>query len=194
MIDTQGKLLISPPNMPDPRFRRTVVYIWRHDVSGAAGVVINKRCQQPDFKHVCAEGLIKRLPKVNHPVYYGGPILTNVVGVLHSTDFILSSTNTLTEDNVGFTLDRKLLEVIANGEGPKNKLITLGMANWGSGQLEEEIEHPRNPAMSWLLLDYDEKFVFGQLDEDKPDDLWENCVTQAVKNKTQEITSKLFKD
>ena len=163
-------------------------------MSGAAGVVINKRCQQPDFKHVCAEGLIKRLPKVNHPVYYGGPILTNVVGVLHSTDFILSSTNTLTEDNVGFTLDRKLLEVIANGEGPKNKLITLGMANWGSGQLEEEIEHPRNPAMSWLLLDYDEKFVFGQLDEDKPDDLWENCVTQAVKNKTQEITSKLFKD
>ena len=43
MIDTQGKLLIAPPNMPDPRFRKTVVYIWRHDVSGAAGVVINKR-------------------------------------------------------------------------------------------------------------------------------------------------------
>ena len=43
MIDTQGKLLIAPPNMPDPRFRKTVVYIWRHDVSGAAGVVINKK-------------------------------------------------------------------------------------------------------------------------------------------------------
>ena len=90
--------------------------------------MINKKCQQPDFKHICNEGIIHRLPKVNHPVYYGGPILTNVVGVLHSTDFILTSTNTLTEDKVGFTLDRKMLEVIARGDGPKNKLITLGMA------------------------------------------------------------------
>lgn len=32
-------MLISPPNMPDPRFRKTVVYIWRHDVSGAAVAV-----------------------------------------------------------------------------------------------------------------------------------------------------------
>ena len=101
MIDTQGKLLIAPPNMPDPRFRKTVVYIWRHDVSGAAGVVINKKCQQPDFKHICNEGLVHRLPKVNHPVYYGGPILTNVVGVLHSTEYTLSSTNTLAEGQGG---------------------------------------------------------------------------------------------
>jgi len=194
MIDTQGKLLIAPPNMPDPRFRKTVVYIWRHDVSGAAGVIINKKCQQPDFKHICNEGMVHRLPKVNHPVYYGGPVLTNVVGVLHSTDFVLSSTNTLTEDSVGFTLDRKMLEVIAKGDGPNNMLITLGMANWTTGQLEEELEHPRNPAMSWLIMDYDEKFVFGQLDEDKPDELWESCVSQAIRNKTQEITSKIFKD
>ena len=65
MIDTQGKLLIAPPNMPDPRFAKSVVYIWRHDVSGAAGVIINKRCQQPTFKHVCHEGGIKK--KANGP-------------------------------------------------------------------------------------------------------------------------------
>jgi len=194
MIDTQGKLLIAPPNMPDPRFRKSVIYVWRHDVSGAAGVMINKKCQQPDFKHICNEGLVHRLPKVNHPVYYGGPVLTNVVGVLHSTDFILNSTNELVGGKVGFTLDRKILEVIAKGEGPKNKLITLGMANWTTGQLEEELEHPRNPAMSWLIMDYDEKFVFGQLDEDKPDDLWERSVSEAIRAKTQEITSKVFKD
>ena len=34
MIDAQGKLLIAPPGMPDARFRKTVVFIWRHDVSG----------------------------------------------------------------------------------------------------------------------------------------------------------------
>ena len=68
------------------------------------------------------------------------------------------------------------------------------MANWDSGQLEEELEHPRNPAMSWLILDYDEKIVFGQLEDDKPDELWEECVSKAVRKKTQEITEKVFKD
>ena len=193
-IDAQGKLLVAPPGMPDPRFRKTVVFIWRHDVSGAAGVIINKKCTHPDFKHICEEGGVKRKQDVNLPVYYGGPVLTNMVGVLHSTDFVLSTTNTLTQDKVGFTLDRKILEIIAQGQGPKNKIITLGMANWSTGQLEEELEHPRNPAMSWLLMDYDEKFVFGQLDEDKPDDLWESCVSHAIKTKTREITSKVFKD
>jgi putative transcriptional regulator len=194
MIDTQGKLLIAPPNMPDQRFAKSVIYIWRHDVSGAAGVMINKRCQQPDFKHVCREGKIHRLPDVFPPVHYGGPILNNVIGVLHSTDYALRSTNTLLNGNVGFTLDRKILEEIAKGKGPSNTMITLGMANWHAGQLEEEIEHPYNPAMSWLVMDYDEKLVFGQLDDDKPDDIWKECVSQAIKNKTQEITSKVFKD
>jgi len=194
MIDTQGKLLVAPPNMPDPRFAKTVIYIWRHDVSGAAGVMINKKCQQPDFRHVCNEGMIHRLPTVNHPVYYGGPIMNNVIGVLHSTDYTLKSTNTLISDDVGFTLDRKILEDIARGKAPNNMMITMGMANWNAGQLEEELEHPYNPAMSWLVLDYDEKLVFGQEHGDRADDIWKECVTLAITNKTQEITSKIFKD
>ena len=193
-IDAQGKLLIAPPGMPDPRFAKTVVYIWRHDVSGAAGVVINKRCQQPDFKHVCHEGIIKRLPEVNHPVYYGGPVLTNMVGVLHSTEYRVASTNTMVDGKVGFTLDSKILEDVAKGQGPLNRMITLGICSWNASQLEEEIEHPHTPAMSWLMLDYDEKLVFGQLEDSKSDDIWEDCVTRAVKNKTSEITSKIFKD
>ena len=198
MIDTQGKLLVAPPSMPDPRFAKTVVYIWRHDVSGAAGVIINKRCQKPTFKHVCEESKLPRKETANPPVHYGGPVLNNIVGVLHSTDFTLPSTNTLTamgnDGPIGFTLDRQMLEIIAGGKGPLNRLVTLGMANWDTGQLEEELEHPRNPAMSWLVLDYDEKIVFGQLEEDKPDEIWEECVSRAVKNKTQEITAKVFKD
>ena len=48
--------------------------------------------------------------------------------------------------------------------------------------------------MSLLMLDYDEKIVLGQLAEDKPDEIWEECVSKAVRNKTQEITAKVFKD
>ena len=162
-------------------------------MSGAAGVIINKRCQQPTFNHVCHEGGIKRNPNVLLPVYYGGPILNNVVGVLHSTEYRLASTNVISASNIGFTLDSKILEDIAQGGGPLNRIVTLGMANWSASQLEQELEHPHNPAMSWLMLDYDEKLVFGQLEDNKPDDIWEDCLQMAVKHKTAEITSKIFK-
>ena len=194
MIDTQGKLLISPPGMPDPRFRKTVVFIWKHDVSGAAGVVINKRCQRPTFQHVCQEGSIPLKKGVNPPVYYGGPVLNNVVGVLHSTEYRLPTTNTLGEGIVGFTLDSKILTDVAEGKGPLNTKITLSMCNWNASQLEEEMEHHRTPGVSWLMLDYDEKLVFGQLEDAKPDDIWQDCVSRAIRNKTAEITSRIFKN
>jgi|TARA_Y100000592_G_scaffold97138_1_gene167144 putative transcriptional regulator len=194
MIDTQGKLLVAPPNMPDWRFRKSVVYMWRHDVSGAAGVIINKKCEKPTFEHVCQEGAISRNQQVNPTIYYGGPVLTNIIGVLHSTEYKIKSTNMTAEGKVGFTLDRKILEDIAMSGGPLNKIVTLGMANWDAGQLEEEIEHPRNPAMSWLLMDYDEKLVFGQDPALKPDEIWEDFVSRSVRNKTLEITSKIFKN
>ena len=194
IIDAQGKLLIAPPGMPDPRFKKTVVFVWKHDVSGASGVVVNKRCQRPTFKHVCQEGGIPRSKGVNPPVYYGGPVLSNVVGVLHSTEYRLASTNTLIQGSVGFTLDSKILQDVARGGGPRNRMVTLGICSWNSSQLEEEIEHPHTPAMSWLMLDYDEKLVFGQLEDSKPDDIWEDCVNKAIRKKTSEITSKIFKN
>ena len=193
-IDAQGKLLIAPPGMPDPRFAKTVVFMWKHDVSGASGVIINKRCQRPTFQHVCQEGGITLKPGVKAPVYYGGPVLSNVVGLLHSTEYRLASSNILTEGKVGFTLDSKILQDVARDKGPLNRIVTLGMCSWNASQLEEEIEHPHTPAMSWLMLDYDEKLVFGQLEDTKPDEIWEDCVSKAIRNKTAEITSKLFRD
>ena len=191
MNDTQGKLLVAPPKLPDWRFQKSVVYMWKHDVGGASGIIINKKCNHPDFKHVCDEGKIDRNLQVNHPVWYGGPILTNVIGVLHSLDFKLNTTNEV-KDQIGYTLDRKILEVIARGHGPKDKMITLGMANWEPGQLEQEFNgtHPMGNHFSWLVLDYDPTLIFGP----KPDDFWEMCVARAVENTTKKLTSKIFKD
>jgi len=83
------------------------------------------------------------------------------------------------------------LELVAQGKGPKKSLITLGLANWDQGQLEGELDPvpPKPQTMSWLVLPYDEKIVFGPQTED----LWEECVNRAVQNKTAEITNKIFK-
>ena len=192
MTDTQGKFLVAPPNMPDWRFQKTVIYMWKHDISGAGGVIINKKCNHPDFKHICQEGRLKRLESINLPVYYGGPVLNNLIGVLHTKDFQLGSSNVNKLYPLAFTLDRKMLEVIAQGGGPKQKLILMGMANWEAQQLEDEIDAvpPRKSTMSWLVLPCDEKLIFGP----QPIDLWEMCGSRAVENKTKEITDKIFKN
>ena len=165
--------------------------MWKHDIGGASGVIINKKCNHPTFQHVCKEGgLTKVDPNVQPVVWYGGPVLTNIIGVLHTLDFQLGSTNLVKKD-LGFTLDRKMLECIAQGGGPKQYLITLGLANWEPGQLEAEFDGapPKSPAFSWLTLDYSRDIVFGP----KTDEFWENCVSRSIENKTKEITSKIFK-
>ena len=191
MMDTQGKLLIAAPKLPDWRFQKSVVYMWKHDIGGASGVIINKKCNHPDFKHVCQEGGLNRNLKVNPPIWYGGPVLTNIIGVLHTLDFTLKSTNLVKKD-LGFTLDRKMLECIAQGGGPKQYLITLGLSNWEPGQLENELDGlpPKSPAFSWLSLDYSNELIFGP----KREDFWDSCVSTTIENKTKELSSKIFKD
>ena len=190
MNDAQGKLLIAPPKLPDWRFQKSVVYMWKHDIGGASGVIINKKCNHPDFKHVCQEGGLNRNLKVNPPIWYGGPVLTNIIGVLHTLDFTLKSTNLVKKD-LGFTLDRKMLECIAQGGGPKQYLITLGLSNWEPGQLENELDGlpPKSPAFSWLSLDYSNELIFGP----KREDFWDSCVSRTIENKTKELSSKIFK-
>ena len=107
MIDVQGKFLVAAPKLPDWRFQKSVIYMWKHDVAGANGIIINKKCQHPNFRHVCTEGNVKIKDNIDAPVYYGGPVLTNVVGVLHSVDTMLASSNRLQNQDVAFTLGAK---------------------------------------------------------------------------------------
>ena len=84
----------------------------------------------------------------------------------------------------------KCLEDIAQNKGPKNFLITMGMASWVPGQLEAEFAAvaPRTSALSWLILNYDFDLVFGT----KPNNFWELCVQKAIEEKSKEIVDKAF--
>ena len=150
MSDLHGKLLIAPPKLPDWRFQKSVIYMWKHNVAGAGGVIINKICDNPSFEMVCRDGNIHRNPSINPNIHYGGPVLTNLLGCLHSTDYKITTTNSA-KNSVGYTLDKRILEDIAQNKGPKKYLITMGMANWMAGQLENEIDAipPRSRNCIW---------------------------------------------
>ena len=40
--DIFTELLVAKPNMQDPRFKETVIFMFYHNKEGAAGLVVNK--------------------------------------------------------------------------------------------------------------------------------------------------------
>jgi len=175
--------------MRDYRFAKAVIYLWKHDVSGAAGIIVNKPLSSPTFEAVCQEGELEYMSDISPKIHYGGPVMSNMVGVLHTLDFEIKSTNPV-RDDLGFTLDRQAVEAIALGHPPANYFVTMGMSTWEPGQLEQEIaaEPPRRETEAWLVLNYDFELVFNS----SAKDMWEIALGQAVQQKTQQFTGKIF--
>src|ERR1700736_1706862 len=74
-LSLAGSLLIAHPNMLDPNFRRTVLFISAHDpTDGALGVILNR----PLDKQV--SDLVNEVPPAglaDVPVFLGGPVGKN---------------------------------------------------------------------------------------------------------------------
>ena len=133
-----GSLLIAHPNMLDPNFRRTVLFISEHDPSeGALGVIINRPLDR-QVADLVTETPPAGLAEV--PVFLGGPVGKNQ---LMFAAFEWHQTGGLKlNHNVG-------LEETSDADGPK-KIISVcafvGYAGWGAGQLESEMKQK-----AWVL-------------------------------------------
>lgn len=185
----EGKLLVAPPTMTDQRFRNSVVYLWKHDRSGANGIILNKALSSPKFVDICKEGNIRVAEGIDAPVYYGGPVGLQIVGCLHTMDYREAHTNTF-DTELGFTLDRQILANIAQGRGPQQYIVTMGMSTWGPGQLEAEIESepPRKRSQSWLIMDFDPNIIW----HGKTQHMWNSCVSIAVAESSRSYVSKFL--
>jgi putative transcriptional regulator len=152
-----GELLVATPEMRDPRFVETVIYMVRHDATGALGLVINR----PLAKGPIAD-LLKGFDAESEGakgeiiIHYGGPVSPNMGFVLHSDDVILEN-STKVKDGIAMTADTKLIQAIGRGEGPRQSLFALGYAGWSAGQLEKELK-----SGSWFIVSADKPLIFGK--------------------------------
>ena len=157
-LNLADHFLIAMPSMDDPIFGGTVVYICEHNDMGVLGVVINKPTD------MTMEILFERIDLtlgdethsdvVNEPVMFGGPVQDDRGFVLHTPGVDYSSSLKVT-DEVAFTTSIDVLEAVANGNGPRRLLVSIGYAGWSPGQLEEEIG--RN---GWLTVSADPHVLF----------------------------------
>ena len=93
-------------------------------------------------------------PLAAQPLFYGGPVQFDHGFVLHRP--VGSWKSTLPVGDIGLTTSRDILEAMASGGGPREKLVALGYAGWAPGQLEDEIK--RN---GWLTVDADVDLIFN---------------------------------
>jgi len=163
----EGQLLIAMPNMGDPRFERTVVFICAHSEEGAMGLILNKIADEITFNDLLEQLEVDRpAPQEEIRIHAGGPVDTGRGFVLHSRDYLQATTMTV-GDKYGLTATIDILKSIADGDGPNHSLLALGYAGWGAGQLDSEIQ-----ANGWLTVDPDAEIVF----DEEIDTKWDRAV------------------
>jgi putative transcriptional regulator len=157
-----GKLLVATPEMGDPRFAESVIYVVKHNSEGAFGLVINRPMAKGPIEDLLKGfGVESKDAKGEITIHYGGPVSQNQGFLLHSDDVLLED-STKVKDGIAMTSDTKLIEAIAHGKGPRQYLFMLGYAGWAPGQLEGEIH-----AAAWFVVSSDKSLVFGQEAEKK---------------------------
>lgn len=158
-----GKLLIAMPDMADPRFANSVIYLCAHSDQGGMGLIVNKPQARIRFTELLDQMQVPHgadTPDIS--VYLGGPVETGRGFVLHSTDYTSGLGTLAPGGGIGMTATLDVLEDIAAGRGPTQALLALGYSGWGPGQLEQEIRQN-----GWLTCDPRDDIIFGRANDHK---------------------------
>ncbi|QXD16620.1 YqgE/AlgH family protein [Rhodocaloribacter litoris] len=155
---TTGTLLIAPPLMEDPNFRRTVVLLCEHGEEGSFGLILNR----PLTLHL--QDVLDDVLDYDTPLSLGGPVQPNTLHFLHRFGERIPGAVPVLED-VYWGGDFEALKHLLTGERVTGEALRffLGYAGWSPGQLEEEIEQG-----GWFLSPASGDVVFAEV----PERLW----------------------
>lgn len=159
-----GTILISDPFLKDPNFVRTVVLLCDHEATGTCGFVINRKTEDR------VSDLISDMEGCDFPVYYGGPVQTDTVHILHRRpDLITDSIEVVPGVFWGGDFTQIIQYIHAGLIAEKDIRFYIGYSGWGEGQLAEELEEK-----SWITSDGSEKLVFFS----EPEQIWKEALKE----------------
>ena len=162
MESLEGQLLLASPQLVDPNFVRSVLFLVKHDESGAWGLVLNRPTG------VTVSELWKQVGEAPcnsaNPVHLGGPVPGPVMAI-HAAGGLAEAELI---DGVYLTAKKQKLDALVRQDG-FFKIFT-GNAGWGQGQLESEIEQG-----AWKTVPARAEDIF-----DVSDDLWQRLMLRAT--------------
>ena len=167
-------LLISPPNIPDPRFRNSVLMITHHAEAGSFALCVN-RAAGYTLDEILADSELKITDAPKFPVYWGGPVSANSLWMMHSVDWVVEGT-VMVSSRWAMTSTRQMFAQLALGDVPRHFRIVMGYCSWSAGQLDMELNGlgPWKKDQSWLVANnLGPEWLFDQ----DPEDLWSAATT-----------------
>ena len=167
-------LLIAPPNMPDSRFRNTVLFLTHHTERGSFALCVNRETSWT-LPEVLEGTEIRPDILPNTPIYWGGPVSPQSLWMLHSTDWVCEHTVMLSSA-WAMTSNSSMFYHLADGDFPRQFRMVMGYCAWGPAQLEGELEghRPWRREQSWLVAhDIGPEWLLEQ----PTDNLWASAAT-----------------
>jgi putative transcriptional regulator len=153
-----GQFLVATEELRAPAFARTVIYMVRHDATGAMGLVVNRPVRDMPLGPLLRNfGLDDRGVTGSVRAHYGGPVEIGQGFMLHTSEYATQGTSRIAGD-IALTPAPGVLTALrdlAHGAGPRRSLFAVGYAGWAPGQLEGEIERG-----SWITVPADEALLF----------------------------------
>jgi len=164
--------IAAMPQLQDPNFQRTVVFLVKSNEQGAFGLVVNR--PGPLTVAELLEG--QEIPwegPPDMPVMIGGPVEADRhLLVLHGEEPLFpedSDDELLVAPGVRLVVARPGLERLAGRRGARFRCY-LGYAGWAPGQLEAELA-----AGAWVPLPANAAYLFDV----PPGDAWRRALREA---------------
>jgi putative transcriptional regulator len=130
----KGTFLIATPDIEVGFFFRGVILVCEHNSNGSFGLLVNKALDLELPEEIMS---VNQLSNPRIGIRAGGPVQTNQMMLLHSSDQIESQTLKIC-NGVYLGGDLQFLqECIIDQHGP-HIYLCFGYAGWGTGQLERE--------------------------------------------------------
>ncbi len=146
--ETRPRVLVSMPCLRGSFFERSVVLLCQYSAAGALALVINSPSRTTI--HDLMLDLKIQCPNPQHqPIMVGGPVQPDLSWVLHSSEYKKISTVQISA-NLSFSSGQDFLNNCACNDTPLEYTFGVGYAQWGSGQLDREIEQE-----AWWLANID---------------------------------------
>ncbi len=157
-----GVLLVAPPMMHDPNFRRTVILLCEHGVDGSFGLILNRSIS------LQLTDVVEGMDHYEGPLSVGGPVQPNTLHVLHRFgDKVGECIEVLEEVYWGGDFE-SIQELVKTTQTSCEEIrFFLGYAGWSPGQLDAEIEQD-----GWILTPTENSYIF----KEDPEHLWKRIL------------------
>lgn len=154
-----GTILASSPDLLDPNFMHSLSVMCEHSEEGAYGLVVNKQSSLTLDRLLPEHEVFSKLAL---PVWWGGPVGTDTLQILHRIpEHVASGVSLGGGLYLGATLEELAEFVLGRSEREVTDAcrFVLGYAGWGAGQLELELA-----GGSWLpvALEVELAFLYEQ--------------------------------